>query len=131
MAPPLTHGRPRHELIAAEKSRRLGDFTVMNLVLITQPIITLVASSGKRDPVWHLYFRLSVCPVFSERELAFTIAICYQPSVRFSKLSFSFASTIIKYYGYFLRQKFSPKNLVSNNISLMAIFAGYHPQRGR
>ena len=46
-------------------------------------------------------------------------------------LSFSFASTIIKHYEYFLRQKFSPKNLVSNNISLMAIFAGNHPQRGR
>ena len=50
---------------------------------------------------------------------------------RFPKLSFSCASTIIKYYGYFLRQKFSPKNIVFSNISLMAIFAGNDPQRGR
>ena len=50
---------------------------------------------------------------------------------RFPKLSFSCALTVIKYYGYFLRQNFSPKNLVFSNISLMAIFAGNHPQRGR
>ena len=63
-------------------------------------------------------------------KLAFKVTHLFRKR-RFLKLSFTFASTIIKYYGYFLRQKFSPKNLVFSNISLMAIFAGNHPQRGR
>ena len=35
------------------------------------------------------------------------------------------------WHGYFLRQKFNPKNIVLSNMSLMAIFEGNHPQRGR
>jgi len=34
-------------------------------------------------------------------------------------------------HGQFLRVKCSPKNLVFSGISLMAIFAGDHPQQGR
>ena len=57
--------------------------------------------------------------------------VCYKVSLYENfQLSFSFASAIIKYYGNFLRQKFSPKNLVFSNISLMAIFAVNHPSEG-
>ena len=38
---------------------------------------------------------------------------------------------VVKIHGYILRVKCSPKNLVLSGVSLMAIFAGYHPQRGR
>jgi len=37
----------------------------------------------------------------------------------------------LKIHGHILRVKCSPKNLVFNDISLMAIFAVNHPQRGR
>jgi len=37
----------------------------------------------------------------------------------------------VKIDRYLLRMKFSPQNLVFSCISLMAIFAGDHPQRGR
>ena len=50
---------------------------------------------------------------------------------RFRKLSFHSASAVRASMDNFLRQKFSSKNLVFSNISLMAIFAGNHPQRGR
>jgi len=38
---------------------------------------------------------------------------------------------VVEFTLYFLRVKCSPKNLVFSGISLMAIFAGHHPQRGR
>jgi len=38
---------------------------------------------------------------------------------------------VVKIHRYILRAKCSPKNLVFSGISLMAIFAGDHPQRGR
>ena len=38
---------------------------------------------------------------------------------------------VLKIHRYILRVKCSSKNLVFSGISLMAIFAGDHPQRGR
>ena len=37
----------------------------------------------------------------------------------------------LKIHRYIMQVKCSPKNLVFSGISLMAIFAGDHPQRGR
>ena len=37
----------------------------------------------------------------------------------------------LKIHRYILRVKCSPKNLVFSDISIMAIFEGDHPQRGR